>query len=266
MELEVIPDKCMVGIFIPIHKPGKSRDSPDSYRPVILVSSSINSSKGFSSQDYKTRQLQRTRFSRTPNKMHIKNIWDCSQYHLTCKKLLLTILNWTQDTYVASLDTSKAFDHVWLYDFGISGKTWRLIIASYRNLSTYVLVNGVKSQTFVVKQGVRQGGVTSTWYYLLFISGLLQEWPDSGTCCTIGSIRLGNPTSADDLVLIGPSLKSLEKALSIVYEYSRKWRYLFNPEKCHLIIFSPRKSLSSVTVIFGPSQKSNRENQLPTLV
>ena len=39
IELEVIPDKCKVGIIIPIHKPGKCRDSPDSYTPVTLVSS-----------------------------------------------------------------------------------------------------------------------------------------------------------------------------------------------------------------------------------
>ena len=70
--------------------------------------------------------------------------------------------------------------------FGISGKALKLIIASYRDLSSYVLVNGVKSQTFVVKQSIRQGGVTSTWYYLLFIDGLLQELQDSGTGCTIG--------------------------------------------------------------------------------
>ena len=74
------------------------------------------------------------------------------------------------------------------------------------------------------------------------------------------SIRLGNPTLADDLVLIGPSLKSLEKALSIVYEYSRKWRFLFNPEKCHLIVFSPRKPPSNVTVKFGPSQIKQTES------
>ena len=73
------------------------------------------------------------------------------------------------DTYVASLDSSKAFDNVWhdglfskLYDFGIKGKALNLIMTSYKDLSSYVLVNGIKSQTFPVRQGVRQGGVTST--------------------------------------------------------------------------------------------------------
>ena len=171
------------------------------------------------------------------------------------------------DTYIASLDSSKAFDHVWhgglfskLHDFGITGKALNLIIESYKDLSSYVLVNGIKSQTFAVKQGVRQGGVTSTWYYLLFVDGLLQELQDSGTGCTIGSIRLGNPTLADDLVLISPNLRSLEKALKIVYKYSRRWRFLFNPSKCHLIIYSPKRPPTGVSVKFGPA-KSTRRNR-----
>ena len=164
-------------------------------------------------------------------------------------------------TYVASLDSLKAIDHVWhdglyskLHDFGISGKSLKLIKASYRDLSSYVLVKGVQSQRFEVKQGIRQGGVTSTWYYLLFIDGLLYELHESSTGCTIGSITLGSPTLADDLILIGPSRRSLEKALSIVYEYSRKWRFLFSPAKCHLIIFSPRKLPSNITIKFRQSE------------
>ena len=146
------------------------------------------------------------------------------------------------DTYVASLDSTKGFDNVWhdglfskLYDFGIKGEALNLIMTSYKDLSSYVLVNVTKSQSFPVKQGVRQGGVTSTRYYLLFVDGLLQKLQELGIGCTIGSIRLGNPTLADDLVLIGPNLKSLEKTHNIVFEYSRKRRFLFQPSKCHFV-------------------------------
>ena len=73
------------------------------------------------------------------------------------------------DTYAASLDSSKAFDHVWhdglfvkLFNFGISGKALNLIKASYQNLSSCVFVNVHKSRVFAVRQGVRHVGVTST--------------------------------------------------------------------------------------------------------
>ena len=36
-KLNIIPDQCKVGIIIPIHKLGKPRESPDSYRPITLI-------------------------------------------------------------------------------------------------------------------------------------------------------------------------------------------------------------------------------------
>ena len=38
-----------------------------------------------------------------------------------------------------------------------------------------------------------------------------------------------------------------------MYEYSRKWRFLFNPNNCHLIIISPKKQHTSISVKFGPA-------------
>ena len=64
--------------------------------------------------------------------------------------------------YVAFLDAAKAFDNVWhdglfffkLFDYGIKGKPLNLIMASYKDMSGYTLVNGVKSATFPAMQGV----------------------------------------------------------------------------------------------------------------
>ena len=127
-------------------------------------------------------------------------------------------------------------------------------MASYQDMSSYIFVNRVKSATFPVKQGVRQGCITSTWYFLLYIDGLLKKLEDSGTGCTIGSLKTGNPTLADDLVLIAPNVHALEKALRIVHEYSIKWRIIFNLGKCHLVIFSPQRPPTNVSVKFGPGQ------------
>ena len=41
--------------------------------------------------------------------------------------------------------------------------------------------------------------------------------------------------------------------LNIVYGYSRKWRFLFNPNKYHLIIISPKKQHTCISVKFGPA-------------
>ena len=135
-----------------------------------------------------------------------------------------------------------------------------LIRANYQKLSSYEYANGHKSRVFAVRQGVRQGGVTSTWYNVLFIDGLLQKLENSGTGCTIGFIRLGNPVLADDIVLIGPSLKMLRKALAIVKEYASKWIFLINPDKCHLIVFSPSRPPTNLSVEFGHSNITQKES------
>lgn len=152
----------------------------------------------------------------------------------------------------------KVFDHVFLklFQIGIKGKGLKLIMSSYKDLSSYVLVSGAKSDCFAVKQGARRGGVTSTWFYWLFIDGLRQNLQESGTGYTIESLKVGNPTLADDLTLVCPTIKTFEKALSIVYKYSTKWRFSFNPARCHLSIFSLQRSPSNVSVRFGSAKVS----------
>ena len=80
------------------------------------------------------------------------------------------------------------------------------------------------------------------------------------TGCTIDSLKLGDPALAEYLVLLAPNLKSLEKALNIVYEYSSKWRFLFNHSKCHLIIFYPQKPPIDTSVKFGPALINQTES------
>ena len=259
-ELNFIPDPCKVGIIIPIHKPGKPRESPDSYRPITLISAFYKLFERVFHTRLQQWTISNNRIFPNPQQNAYQKYLGSLTVSFNLQETIAHNTELKSDTYAASLDSSKAFDNVWhdgifskLYDFGIKGKALNLIMTSYEDISSYILVNGIKSQPFPVKQGVRQGGVTSTWYYLLFIDGLLQKLQESRTGCTIGSIKLGNPTLADDLVLIGPNLKSLEKALNIVYEYSRKWRFLFNPSKCHLIIISPKRPPTGISVKFGPA-------------
>ena len=84
-------------------------------------------------------------------------------------------------TYAAFLDTSGAFDNVnhfalfyKLHEFGITGKMLRLLINCYTDIKGAIKVNGVTSSVFPITQSVRQGGVLSTWMYLLFIDELLR--------------------------------------------------------------------------------------------
>ena len=72
------------------------------------------------------------------------------------------------------------------------------------------------------------------------------------TCgLTVGTTNCGNPTLADDLVLLCSNLTSLEHQFT-ANECANDWGYSFNTDKCKLIIFG--KDHSNITSVrFGNS-------------
>ena len=70
-----------------------------------------------------------------------------------------------KETYNAFfLDLQKAYNSVWrnglwimLWEFGIRGKTWRVIKRMYESSKSAVLLDGERSEAFDVEQGVAQG-------------------------------------------------------------------------------------------------------------
>ena len=51
-------------------------------------------------------------------------------------------------------------------------------------------------------------------------------------------VNVGNPTVADDMVMISFSSNGLNAMLQICYEYSKRWRYDYNSSKCSVIVFN----------------------------
>ena len=67
-------------------------------------------------------------------------------------------------TYVFLLDIQKAYDSVWhdglwykLWDMGVRRMMWRVIKKMYESSKSAVLLEGEKSDTFKIEQGVGQG-------------------------------------------------------------------------------------------------------------
>ena len=86
------------------------------------------------------------------------------------------------DVYVAFLDQKGAFDSVRhkslflkLGRMGLVGKLLRIVQASYTGLKSVVRYAKQTSSTFNVIRGVRQGGVMSTFLYLVYINELVRQ-------------------------------------------------------------------------------------------
>jgi len=151
-------------------------------------------------------------------------------------------------TYCCFLDIQKAYDRVWreglwekLAEYGISGKMWRVLRSIYESVESSVLLGDNNTRFFNIECGLRQGCILSPILFAIFINGLAEEVNKQGLGAKLYLQKDGKLSIlmfADDIALVAEDRKNLEKLMEITYEYSRKWRFSFNYNKCSIVIFN----------------------------
>lgn len=147
------------------------------------------------------------------------------------------------DVYACVMDMSKAFDHVrhstlfWkLIKKGISLISIRLLSIMYEKQIANVRWNNILSNTFPVKNGVKQGGVLSPWLYCAYIDDLFDLLRHNGTGCWVNGMFVGIVGYADDLLLLSPSLDGLQEMVNNCEIFARSHNLTFSthqdPKKC----------------------------------
>ena len=96
----------------------------------------------------------------------------------------------------------------------------RLLIFIYRNQSCFIRWNSKTSQTFTVKNGVRQGAILSPSLFCMYLDTLLGLLRDAGVGCHVGGQFLGAYGYADDVILLAPSREGLQRMLEICENFS----------------------------------------------
>ena len=143
--------------------------------------------------------------------------------------------------YAASVDIKRTSDTVWhsalfvtLHGLGIQGKVWCILLEMYKCLERCVSQNRKLSSWLPVKQGVKEGGVLSTFLYLVFMNDLLDEIRSirKGSC--IGSTDSSCPAYVDDMVFLANSPNQLQ---DIVFVYACKDHFNIHPDKKFFSIF-----------------------------
>jgi hypothetical protein len=170
------------------------------------------------------------------------------------------------DVYVAFLDQKGAFDSVRhqalfvkLGRLGLTGKTLRVIKAAYSNLQCKTRVSNKMSEKFAVVRGVRQGGVLSTFFYLVYVNDLINDLEKSNYGSKVMSVSVSNPTFADDIALIAMSPLHLQRLVDIVYRYCNTWNVDINVDKSNVVVFNKKRKQPQVGIIYG-SEYINQTN------
>ena len=145
--------------------------------------------------------------------------------------------------YACSLDAEGAFDaipHSVLFTRphgAIPDPLWRLLVQWYRRLNVQIKWHGQRSETIAVRQGTRQGGLSSPFLFNHFYKGMVEHLNTM-----VGGIRIqGNRYSvfcyADDLLLTSVSATGLQSLINAANTYTKSEGLRFNPKKTVCCVF-----------------------------
>ena len=154
------------------------------------------------------------------------------------------------------LDVRKAFDTVWIdglmyklfSDLGVDGKLWLAIKNLYTDVKARVLYSGALSREFEIAQGTGQGRILAPFMYKVYINSLLKELSDHCFAISINTLWMPAPSFADDICLIALHQSLLKISMNKCHNYSKKWRYEFNPSKSGVVTFGEAKRIHCKSV------------------
>ena len=147
------------------------------------------------------------------------------------------------EVFTCLMDMTKAFDLVRhsamfkkIISAGLSIIFVRLLIFIYVNQFANVRWNGVFSDFFSMRNGVRQGAVLSAIFYCIYMNDLFELLRRSKFGCWINGYFFGILGYSDDNFLIAPSLHALQEMLLICESYAASHDLKFStdpdPRKC----------------------------------
>ena len=158
------------------------------------------------------------------------------------------------NVFCSFLDASKAFDRV--VHSGLFLKMLNqnvplifldLIMYWYSNLFCRVRWEDQYSDWFFIMAGVRQGGILSPDFYSLYVDDLIPILSKLNVGCHIKNQFVSAIFYADDMALLSPSLRGLQKLLDACQEFCNDWDICLNPKKSKNLYFGKRiKSLANL--------------------
>ena len=151
------------------------------------------------------------------------------------------MLKYNSYVYSCLLDASKAFDLVHygklfkiLISKDLPKSVIRLYFDNYLRQIYCVIWRDYKSEYFNVSSGVKQGGVISHIFFSLYIDPLLLALSKSQIGCHMNNVYIGALSYANDITIIWPSIRGLNKMLKICNEFAQSNKTIFNREKTYL--------------------------------
>ena len=135
-------------------------------------------------------------------------------------------------------DASKAFDcinHRKLFKILVDRKgpayVIKVLVSWYQEQRMCVKWDGMASDTFSVRNGIKQGGILSPKLTYIYVDVLSQQLNKVVVGCCMNCKVINHIYYADDLVLLSPSTHGMQKLLNECETYASKYGMKFNENK-----------------------------------
>ena len=248
---QYLPDIIMKVIIIPLLKSKlKDPSSSDNYRPIAIATSF---SKIIESLIHK----RIDGFLSTAD-----NQFGFRKHHSTdlCIFVLKDVVNYylslNTPVFMCFLDIKKAFDRVnhfnlfkKLLDRGVPPYIVKLLCFWYRHQLFQVKWGQCLSQPFAVTNGIRQGGLLSPYLFNIYVDGLSLHLNETSVGCHVADRCINHLSYADDMVLMAPSVRSLQRLLDVCSAFAMDNDIIYNTKKSVCMIMWPKRA----RLFFSPS-------------
>ena len=106
----------------------------------------------------------------------------------------------------------------------------RVLICVYEEQKGCVTWSGVRSSSFSITNGTRQGSVLSPCLFSVFLDELLKRLRHMGLGCHMGGMWVGAAGYADDLILLAPSRTAMQQMLKTCDSYADEFNLQFSTD------------------------------------
>ena len=247
-----VPAMWKKAIIIPIHKQGKDKKNPNSYRPISLLSC-----LGKLMERVINRRLL---FFLENNNILSPTQTGYRRHRSTEDQLALIaqeIENAFQEkkkTVTVFFDMTKAFDKVWreglllkVLQCGVSGRMYGWIRCFLHDRSARVRLDGCLGESVKMREGVPQGGVISPTLFLIYINDITTVIPR----------HVSNTLHADDLAVWSAAEHTtsaahrIQGAVQKIHQWTEDWGLQISEVKTQTTVFSLSTSKEKVTIKLG---------------
>ena len=255
-----VPKRMIFGCIKPTLKNNKlCKTDANNFRPVM------NSSMMLKLFEYsivpslnKYLKVNSLQFGFTPDS-------NCAKAITILKEVVLNYKNGGSNVHIASIDLSKAYDKInikilidKLLQTDLPIPIVKIIAYMLRNSYANIFYNGHAGEEFLIKNGVRQGGILSSILFNFYINEVINKVSILNWGCNLNLRKLNIIGYADDLIVMAPSPAGLQNILNSLGETLKALCLKINTDKSvHMVFKTNRAQVNSHKICLAGRQLCN---------